>query len=971
MHRCTVAWMEKLFPVLAFGILLIFGTAGWAQSFENCILLENEFSEPQTDLTELEFGPIKVTSALDSGGVPVPFNLSGCSDLGRLGIEIPWSQGGGIALAAVEFATAACSSATVPLEVAMTILISSTCALNAYDSQGNLVSSAVFESGPAQVDMVVSSASRIQRIEIEGENLCISQICWNCDSIVIPPTPTPLPITDCTRASDVFGSPTSIVSVNTDIYSIQALSQIIQITDCGGDGDLDFLINQSFASPAPGVDLTFSAGDCGPERPYSVEIEFSHTGECTFEAYDSLNVLVDTVQAATGTQVQTVTLTHSSGGIGRIRVNSSEMCLIDVCIDCSPIPPTPPVSPDPVCYSPGTAIVQPISATPSLTLTGTMTLSGAVDSLGSTIDLAALDCSGDGRNELVIPDSPPDALAAARIEFATPFCMGDLPERIELTLSHDETLVLNAFDATGTLVASTTSTLAGVEQPLGLNHEAGIAAIEFIGSAICISQICRECSYTAPPTPTPTPLTAGSTGCLIVGNVLSATVVAAASVDLGFLVFHQAVNPQATPIPLSVDECSSDEKLDILISDSPSAATNKAYLDLTQLCEGFGPARVELALSSPGLVTLRGYDLADALVAVATADQPSVTSPLLLHSPAAMVRIEFEGVDICVSEICWDCYDFFTPDPSTPTPTITPIPLSCEFPEGILLDEAFGLSEIDFGDALLSQAVRLEGTPEGMNVVDCLNSGRLGVYLGWTKAEALARVSLLIDEDLCVHHPPQAVDVTIMHSSACVIHGFDQFGANVVSVTAESNSEVQTLFLEHADGLARIEFEGENICFLGYCLTCTKDGLPTPTFTPTNTFTETPTFTPTETFTETFTPTPTPTFTETFTPTETFTETPTPTETFTEEPTPTETFSQTPSETPTETATETPTETATETPTATRTATPTPTFPSDYDFNDNGKIDVYDLLEVLRRIDSGELTDDFLFQFMLYWARIE
>jgi hypothetical protein len=92
--------------------------------------------------------------------------------------------------------------------------------------------------------------------------------------------------------------------------------------------------------------------------------------------------------------------------------------------------------------------------------------------------------------------------------------------------------------------------------------------------------------------------------------------------------------------------------------------------------------------------------------------------------------------------------------------------------------------------------------------------------------------------------------------------------------------------------------------------------VPSPTPTPTATFTPTPTatFTPTPTPTATFTPTPT----ATFTPTATATFTPTATATFT----PTATATSTP--TATATFTPTPTATATSTPSATPTPTPTP-----------------------------------------------
>jgi formylglycine-generating enzyme required for sulfatase activity len=109
--------------------------------------------------------------------------------------------------------------------------------------------------------------------------------------------------------------------------------------------------------------------------------------------------------------------------------------------------------------------------------------------------------------------------------------------------------------------------------------------------------------------------------------------------------------------------------------------------------------------------------------------------------------------------------------------------------------------------------------------------------------------------------------------------------------------------------------------------TLTPSRTPTATRTPTRTptVTRTPTATPTPTFTATFTqmPTATATLTLTYTPTATFTWTPT--ATFTLTPTATPTLTATFTNTPTATATLTPTHTATATLTLTPTATPTPT----------------------------------------------
>lgn len=119
---------------------------------------------------------------------------------------------------------------------------------------------------------------------------------------------------------------------------------------------------------------------------------------------------------------------------------------------------------------------------------------------------------------------------------------------------------------------------------------------------------------------------------------------------------------------------------------------------------------------------------------------------------------------------------------------------------------------------------------------------------------------------------------------------------------------------------------------IALAFTVTSTASPTPSYTPSPSFTPTvtalPTDTPAPSFTPTFTATSTPTATATLTPSHTPTHTPTATWTPSHTPTPTATATATPTatETPTATPTDTPTPTPTDTPTPTPTATHTPTL---------------------------------------------
>jgi M6 family metalloprotease-like protein len=166
---------------------------------------------------------------------------------------------------------------------------------------------------------------------------------------------------------------------------------------------------------------------------------------------------------------------------------------------------------------------------------------------------------------------------------------------------------------------------------------------------------------------------------------------------------------------------------------------------------------------------------------------------------------------------------------------------------------------------------------------------------------------------------------------------------------------------------------------------------PTPTVTETSTptATESPTSTPTITDTRTYTPTATPTRTSTPTSTTTPSATvPTPTYTLTDTPTitptetPTLTRTQTPTPTATRTATSTEAPTRTQSPILTRTATetespsetprptetPTPIFTSaPPDLNDDGDVDVLDLLICVHSLRSGTESVGILWGFAKDW----
>ncbi|HQH71322.1 MAG TPA: right-handed parallel beta-helix repeat-containing protein, partial [bacterium] len=304
----------------------------------------------------------------------------------------------------------------------------------------------------------------------------------------------------------------------------------LSVTDCSNDGSLDVSVPWSGATAVHKARIRMSPNLCGGLAPQQVEVVLKHGSYCTLTAYDDGGAVVDTVAAAAGPAIQTLTLT-SVTGIREIEIEGTEICILRVCWVCRiigiPTPtntkierPTPTntpfqrPTPTPTrglggkeCVVPGDIYTSPAEGLSSVNL-GWVEITPARLVTGAPLLLNVLDCSGSGQLGVSISSSLAGMAQKARMTFSGNICLGKAPQYVEVILQHTASCTLYAYDDANNLVDTAVAGMAGGVQTLTLSSPSGIRTIEIEGAEICILEICWICEYIEiKPTATNTPLT--------------------------------------------------------------------------------------------------------------------------------------------------------------------------------------------------------------------------------------------------------------------------------------------------------------------------------------------------------------------------------------------------------------------------------------------------------------------------------
>lgn len=889
-----------------------------------CVAAEDAIAAPTSDLEMVDLGPVKVFQGLDPQENPIPLSVFDCSGNGRLDIFIPSSEPGSARPAAIEFDNKILCGGFYPIYVEISVSHSDYCILRGYDGMGTLVSTAVASPGPNIQILSLRADSGIASLQIEGAEICLGDICWTC----LGPIPSPTPLPDpgpigCILPSDYYQEPHTGLSqvfmgsvLISEGEADNGTPRTMDILDCSGDGLLDVFIPSSDVFDFPPVTLSFDPSLC-LAAPLSVGVVLKHSGAVTLRGYNinELEVANTTVTGATEVTALTLLADGSLGGINTIQFLGTDICILEICWACGFELPTPTPTPGPGdCVEPGDFYSTPVSELAQVDL-GPVIVTEATMSGGVAVPLQIVDCSLDGRLDILIPWSEGSAETPATIEFDTASCLGKPAEFVEVTLRSPSLSILHGFNLAGAEVATVTTTAPGSEQTLSLRSLEGIAKIEVEGSNICLSEICWLCDAPPPPTPTVTPLpTFPNTACIAPHEVFPATATGTelAEAFLQSATVIAATMPDATTSPLVIQDCSNDGLVDLYIPWSEISASSPARIVIATevICGGVAPKIAEVTVICGSPCTFYGINSIGIAVATQTAIVQAGPQTLVFDHPTGIEEIRIEGADICLQEICWTCEIL----PPTPTPTTTPTPTSTlqKVPDDCVRVDVeaqsplVDVSEATLGSIRFTQALQAGGTPEPLSVLDCNNDLRLEVSIPWSEATASQKAAFEFDSELCGGAAPHWVQVLLTHNDSVTLSAKDESGAVVDVATAGAPNTSQNLILASPDGIRRVEFEGAEICVSGVCWICVL-----------------PEFVPTETQTPTFTNTPV--------------------------------------------STATPTSTVTPTPSATASTMETPTFTPDYNLVVDNFINANDLLELLARIRSGSPEEEILLDFSLFW----
>jgi hypothetical protein len=290
------------------------------------------YPKPASDLAVVDLGDVRVTPAKLPTGAPAPLAIGDCNHDGSLDLIVPWSEGTASPPATIHF-RGACTPGVFPVRVAITFTQGvSTVKWNAYNVAHALVDSETTTSPPIGHTVVLESAGGIFQVEIDGAELCISRICWECKEAEEPTS-------DCATVAKSYPKPADDVLV-ADLGSIYVSTSRLpsgdpvpmSVRDCNDDGKLDLSIPWSEASGMKLVDVVLKEACGGTTLPTVVAVTLI-TDNAKIHAFDSANVEVDADAAAPVYGLQTLTVTNA-GGIAYVAIEGSQMCLVGVCWRC-------------------------------------------------------------------------------------------------------------------------------------------------------------------------------------------------------------------------------------------------------------------------------------------------------------------------------------------------------------------------------------------------------------------------------------------------------------------------------------------------------------------------------------------------------------------------------------------------------------------------------------------------------------
>jgi hypothetical protein len=450
----------------------------------------------------------------------------------------------------------------------------------------------------------------------------------------------------------------------------------------------------------------------------------------------------------------------------------------------------------PECVRPGDHYAAPSGGLTAVDF-GKVALSQSELPDGTPVPLFVGDCNNDGSLDVVVPWSEATGAKQAAIRFDKA-CDGELPKGVvvEFTLGV-AVATWRAHDAGGAVVDTGITPSTGTLQSVTLGSAGGIRFVSIEGAEICITRICWGCDDVP------------EGDCVEAHEYYPAPAANLPFADLGPIRVRQAALPDGTPVPLSIEDCSNDGRLDLVIPWSGKTAAPPATFSFRGACTpGVFPRSVEITFrQGVASVEWRAYDLShtllDAEVTAAAPGEQTVT----LESPAGIFEVEVTGAELCITRICWRC----DREPGQYG--------DCASVHELHPAPGGPLESLDLGPILVTGAKLPSGEPSPMEVRDCDDDGRMDLGIRWSGRDAAQLATLHVFRACGEGSLPVSVTVKLLTDNA-VLHAFDSAGIEVDTAAAAPVYAVQSLTVASPGGIARIGIEGSQMCLVEVCWRC-------------------------------------------------------------------------------------------------------------------------------------------------------
>ncbi len=450
---------------------------------EPCVKPGTFFGGPAFDLNLVVMDQFRARAAVLPNGDVAGLNIHDCDDDGELELEIPWSEETAQQLARLWFRGVCEPGEPSRVSIKFRQFVNEVKWV-AYAADGSVVDSETTVQVPDSQTVVLGGVKPILYVEVTGAEICIDEICWDCDPREPPE--------DCLEPGQFYDEAFEDETIEFGGAAVSAgvdesgAVVPVRVVDCDNDGQLEVFILESspdWEKPA----MIHLSRVCDGDGPYRVEISFRQgSQQVLWTAIGVGGGVVDAEVTLNPGLPQTVVLAAAEP-IARVLVRGAEICIDRICWDCEP-----PREPPETCRDASTSFSRPTPNLPSIDLDGVSIHAAVLPGFVGIVPLNIRDCDDDGDLEIEVPWSEATAPIPAVIGFEQ-LCDRAYPVEVAITFSQGAPpSTWRAFDAGGALVDTQVAPAAGGPQTVILSGPE-IRRVTIEGAEICIDEICWRC----------------------------------------------------------------------------------------------------------------------------------------------------------------------------------------------------------------------------------------------------------------------------------------------------------------------------------------------------------------------------------------------------------------------------------------------------------------------------------------------